>query len=73
MLCFHQRNRSRNTGGVRALKIKKGRKIRSELNPDVSVSKQGRRIVLKGNGLIEIAYPRTKYKRLPKRITLGGA
>ena len=55
------------------MKTKKGRKIRSELNPDVSISKQGKRIVLKDKGLIEIAYPRTKYKRLPKRITLGGA
>ncbi len=51
----------------------KGRKKKNDLNPDISISKQGRRIVLKGKALTEISYPKTRYKRLSKRKTLGGA
>jgi hypothetical protein len=47
------------------------RKKRSKLNPEVSFSKQGKRIVLKGKGLVEIPNPRFKYRY--KRKTLGGA
>ena len=47
------------------------RRKRSKLNPDITVSKQGKRIVLKGKELVEIPNPRTKYKYRSK--TFGGA
>ena len=48
------------------------KKINSELNPEVSISKGGKRIIHKDKYLIEIPYPRGKFKRLAKRITLRG-
>tara|TARA_R110000824_G_scaffold85162_2_gene211901 strand:+ start:707 stop:865 length:159 start_codon:yes stop_codon:yes gene_type:complete len=48
-------------------------KVKSELNPEIRVSKGGKRIIHKDKYLMEIPYPKGKYKRLSKRITLGGA
>jgi hypothetical protein len=52
--------------------LKENGKKRNELDPNVEISKRGKRIVLKDKALVEIPYPKTKYKRIPKRITLGG-
>ena len=38
------------------------KKFNSELNPEVSISKGGKRIIHKDKYLIEIPYPRGKFK-----------
>ena len=54
------------------MKTKKGRKIRSELNPDVSISKQGKRIVLKVRVLLRLLIQELSISGYLKGLLLGG-